>query len=73
MTDAEALARKRWLAITLTRIAGSAGAVFGLILIARAHTLGPKILGTAIVLSALAMMAIVPRALAERWRTPPGK
>ena len=73
MTDAETLARKRWLAITLTRIAGSAGAVFGLILIARAHTLGPKILGTAIVLSALAMMAIVPRALAERWRTPPGK
>jgi len=73
MTDAETIARKRWLAITLTRIAGSAGAVFGLILIARAHTLGPKILGTAIVLSALAMMAIVPRALAERWRTPPGK
>ena len=73
MTDAETIARKRWLAITLTRIAGAAGAVFGLILIARAHTLGPKILGTAIVLSALAMMAIVPRSLAERWRTPPVK
>ena len=73
MTEAETIARKRWLAITLTRLAASAGAVFGVILIARAPTLGPKILGTAIVLSALAMMEIVPRSLAERWRTPPGK
>jgi len=73
MTEAETIARKRWLAITLTRLAGSAGAVFGVILIARAHVIGPKILGTAIVLSALAMMAIVPRSLAERWRTPPGR
>lgn len=71
MTDAETIARRRWLAITLSRIAGSAGAVLGLILIARAQTMGPKILGVAIVLSALAMMAIVPRSLAERWRTPP--
>jgi len=73
MTEAETIARKRWLAITLARLAGSAGAVLGVILIARAHTIGPKILGTAIVLSALAMMAIVPRSLAQRWRTPPVK
>jgi len=71
MTEADRIARKRWLAITLSRLAGSAGAVLGVILIARAPTIGPKILGTAIVLSALAMMAIVPRSLAERWRTPP--
>ena len=73
MTEAETIARKRWLAITLTRLAASAGAVWRVILSARAPTLGPKILGTAIVLSALAMMAIVPRSLAERWRTPPVK
>jgi len=52
------------------RLAGVAGALLGLILIARAHELGPKILGTAIVLSAMAMIAIVPRSLAHRWRSP---
>ena len=65
------LARRRWLAITLTRIAGTAGAVFGLILAGRATTLPPQLLGIGIVLSALLMIAIVPRALAHRWRTPP--
>lgn len=73
MTDPETLARNRYFAIVATRIAGSAGAVLGLILIARAATAGPKVLGTALVLSALLMIAIVPRALARRWRTPPGE
>lgn len=61
----------RWLAMVGVRIAGAAGAMFGLVLIGRAHALGPKILGTAIVLSALLMIATVPRSLAARWRTPP--
>lgn len=56
--------------MTLTRIAGAGGAIFGLVLIGRAHGLGPKALGIAIVLSALLMIATVPRALAHRWRTP---
>jgi hypothetical protein len=51
-------------------VLGVAGALLGLILIARAHDLGPKILGTAIVLSAMALIAIVPRSLAHRWRSP---
>ena len=71
MTEPDTTARNRWLALTLTRIAGSAGAIFGVVLIGRAQTLGPKILGVAIVLSALAMIATVPRSLARRWRTPP--
>ncbi|CAN5863182.1 hypothetical protein U1769_23420 [Sphingomonas sp. ZT3P38] len=71
MTEPDTTARNRWLALTLTRIAGSAGAIFGVVLIGRAQTIGPKILGVAIVLSALAMIATVPRALARRWRTPP--
>jgi hypothetical protein len=71
MTDADTTARNRWLLITVARIAGSAGAVLGVILMARAPTIGPKLLGGAIVLSALAMVAIVPRSLAQRWRTPP--
>lgn len=64
------LARRRWLTLTLTRLAGSAGAVFGLVLLGRAQTLGPKVLGGAILLSALLMIAVVPRALARRWRSP---
>lgn len=64
-------ARNRWLALVATRLAGAVGAVFGLVLVTRATTFGPKLLGTAIVLAALAMIAVVPRALARRWRTPP--
>jgi hypothetical protein len=71
MTDPDITARNRWLALTFTRIAGSAGAIFGVVLLGRAQTMGPKVLGVAIVLSALAMIAIVPRSMARRWRTPP--
>lgn len=71
MSDPGIAARNRWLVIAATRISGSLGAVLGLILLVRAATAGPKILGVAIVLSALYMVATVPRALALRWRTPP--
>ena len=69
--SADPIARQRWLVIILTRIAGTAGAVLGLVLIGRSPDLAPRILGAAIVLSALLMIAIVPRSLARRWRTPP--
>lgn len=61
----------RWLAITLARLAGAGGAVLGVLLLADGHSVAQQVLGGAIVLSALAMMAIVPRSLARRWRTPP--
>ncbi|MES2755311.1 MAG: hypothetical protein V4659_11665 [Pseudomonadota bacterium] len=64
-------ARNRWLAIVATRLAGSAGAVFGVILLARAQTNPERVLGAAIVLAALYLIATVPRALARKWRTPP--
>lgn len=69
MTD-EAEAKRRYFAIVGVRLAGTAGAVLGLMLVARAQTLPPKILGIAVVLSALLMIAVVPRGLARRWRTP---
>ncbi|HEU0043793.1 hypothetical protein [Sphingomonas sp.] len=68
MTDDPA--KGRWLMLVLVRLAGAAGAFFGLLLIGRAQALEPKLLGMAIVLSALVMIATVPRALARRWRTP---
>ena len=65
----EALARRRYFTIALVRIAGTAGAIFGLILIGRASDTPPKVLGVLIVLAALVMIASVPRALAHRWRS----
>lgn len=70
MTAEDRIVRRRWLALVLTRIGGAAGAVMGLVLLARATEWVPKVLGIAIVLSALWMIAVVPRALAHRWRTP---
>lgn len=71
MTEDDRLAQKRYFIIAGVRLAATAGAVFGLILLGRAQTTGPRLLGAAIVLSALAMIATVPRSLAHRWRTPP--
>lgn len=62
-------ARNRWFVIVATRLAAVAGAVLGLILIARATDWPDKALGVGLVLAALYMMAVVPRALAHRWRS----
>lgn len=73
MTDPDTNSRNRYFALAGMRLLGAAGAILGLILIARAHAMLPKAIGTALVLAALLMIAIVPRALARRWRTPPGE
>lgn len=70
MTVPDPLARRRWLAMVGSRIAGSLGAVFGLVLATRAHDWPTKTLGVAITLSALVVIAVVPRGLAQRWRSP---
>lgn len=64
-------ARNRWLVMVLVRLAGSIGAVFGVLLLGRADDTPTKVLGIAIVLAALYLIATVPRALAHKWRTPP--
>lgn len=71
MTDQDTTARNRYFAMLFSRLIGVAGGVFGLILLGRAYTTGQRVLGAAIVLAAIAVMAIVPRSLARRWRTPP--
>ncbi|PCD01829.1 hypothetical protein COC42_16305 [Sphingomonas spermidinifaciens] len=57
--------------MTLARIVPVAGALFGLVIMGRATQLPQQILGLAIVLAALWVMATLPRALARKWRTPP--
>lgn len=70
MTE-DSLARRRWFTIVATRIVATAGAVFGLVIAGRAGDWTTKGLGVAIILSAIYMMAVVPRSLARRWRSPP--
>ncbi len=59
----------RWFAIVGVRLLASFGAILGVVLLGRAVTLPTRLLGIAIVLSALWVMATVPRALAARWRS----
>ena len=70
MTDPATEARNRWLIITGTRLVAVAGAVFAVVLIGRAPSWPYRVLGGAIVLSALYMSWAVPASLARRWRTP---
>lgn len=71
MTDPDSIARNRYFLMVGARLLGVGGALLGLLLLSRAEAPVPKIIGAALVLSALLMIAIVPRALARRWRTPP--
>ncbi len=72
MTPEDITARNRYFLLSAARLAGAFGAVFGVVILGRAQTLPPKLLGIAIVVSAMVVMATLPRALAHRWRTPPG-
>lgn len=69
MTPEDALARRRYLTMTVARIAGAGGAVFGIVLLARASTLPDRLIGGGLTIAALWVMAVVPRALARRWRS----
>lgn len=70
MTPDDARARRRWFAMVAVQLAGTAGAVLGIVLVARAPDTPTKALGIALVLAALLVIAIVPRSLARRWRSP---
>ena len=69
MSGGEDQARQRWLLLTLARIVPALGAAFGIVLIGRATEWPEKLLGLGIVLSALLVLATLPRALARRWRS----
>ena len=70
MTDEERLAAKRYYAIAGMHLIATAGAVFGLVIAGRSTSIEYTVLGAAILLSSLYVMAVVPRAMARRWKTP---
>ncbi|RYY34317.1 MAG: hypothetical protein EOP59_16570 [Sphingomonadales bacterium] len=70
MDDAERLARKRYYAMQAVNIAGVGGAVLGLLIAGRSVTTFHTMLGGALILASLYVMAAVPQAMAKRWKTP---
>lgn len=64
-------ARNRYFAMVGVQMVAVIGAVFGLVLMGRATNWYFTILGAAILLAGLYVMAVVPRAMARKWRTPP--
>lgn len=71
MSEPETIVRNRYFLMTGSRLLGVAGALLGLVLIGRAVAMEQKLIGLALVLAAMLFIAVVPRALARRWRTPP--
>ncbi len=63
-------ARPRWLALVLIRLLTAMAAVIGVLLLAQGQETGRKLLGGGVVLVSLWTMAVLPRALAHRWKSP---
>ena len=63
-------ARGRYFTIALSRMAGVCVALVGLVIMGRAIAYEWRLAGLSITLLGLVLMALVPRALARRWRSP---
>lgn len=70
---ADTLARNRYYAMAGVNLIAAFGAVLGLLIAGRSQSWEMSVLGGAIILASLYMMAVVPRAMARRWRTPPAE
>lgn len=66
-------ARQRYFIIVAVNMVATAGAVFGLVIAGKTEIWEYRILGGALLLSSLYLMATLPRSLARRWRTPTGE
>lgn len=69
MTDEDKLARQRFFAISLLRLAGAGLAVLGLVTVAGRTTLPPEV-GIVLVLVGVADFLLMPRYLARKWKSP---
>lgn len=70
MNEADALARNRFLAISLLRIAGALLIMAGLVISSGRWESLPRVAGVVMVLVGVIDFALVPLWLARRWRTP---
>ncbi|UYY58282.1 hypothetical protein [Sphingomonas sp. S2-65] len=70
MTEADRLARKRYYLMSGVNLAAAAGAVLGLLIMGRSQATEHTLLGGALILASLYVMAVVPRAMARKWKTP---
>lgn len=64
-------ARNRYFVMTGARVSGALFAAIGIMLVARATVDEQRWIGTAVIVLGLIEMALLPRYLARRWRTPP--
>ncbi len=71
MTDEPDPARARYFAMAAARLGGAVIAVIGIVLAGRAGDDGQRLAGVAVTVVGLIDMAVMPRLLAQRWRTPP--
>lgn len=71
MTGDERIARNRYFMMIAVQLIATAGAVFGLLLAGWSTRWETTALGGAILIAGLYVIAVVPRAMARRWRTPP--
>ncbi|WP_066719982.1 hypothetical protein [Sphingomonas pituitosa] len=71
MTEADRIARNRYFIMMGANLVGVAGAVLALLIMGRAQTTELTMLGVALMLASLWVMAAIPKMLARRWRTPP--
>ncbi len=71
MPDARDPARARYFVMAGARLSGALFAVIGIVLVGRATVTEQSVIGTLVVVLGLIEMALLPRMLARRWRTPP--
>lgn len=64
-------AAPRFAILSLARLAGALLTALGLV-VSAGRLAVPPLVGWPMVLGGIAMFLLVPRALARRWRTPPG-
>lgn len=64
-------ARRRYMTMAAARLSGALFASIGVVLVGRATMDEQRWIGTAVIVLGLFEMALLPRLLARRWRTPP--
>lgn len=70
MNDADTLARNRYLALSLLRVAGALLIMAGMVVASGRFQTLPPVAGVVMILVGALDFALVPLWLARRWRTP---